>query len=436
MLGASLAAQDLGVKAPPQAQAVVLEGGTIHPVSGPPIARGWLHFEGGVIRGLGEGDAPALPDGAVHIDCTGQHVYPGLIGAVTSLGLIEIGQVAATIDERETGDFTPEVRAAVALNPDSTVIPVTRSNGVLSAGVFPDGNAVPGRVSVISLEGWTSEQMAVEPEAGMVVRWPSSRESRRRDRGRPGSESPREAAEKRRQAIADLFADARSYLAARAADPSIPMDIRFEAMRGALTGEKPVFVRADDVEQIESAVLWAQREKLHVVVVGGAEARLCLDLLRRLDVPVIVTGTHRLPSRRDSDYDEAYALPAQLEQAGIRWCLASGDSFYNERNLPYQAATAVAFGLSREAALRAITLSAAEILGVADRLGSLDPGKHATLFVTNGDPLEIPTHTELAFVQGRRIDLRNKQTELAEKYREKYRQLGLWPESTGESGGK
>ena len=164
-----------------------------------------------------------------------------------------------------------------------------------------------------------------------------------------------------------------------------------------------------------------------MVLVGGRDAPLCADLLETAEVPIIVRGTHRLPARRDAAYSEPFTLPMRLEAAGLKWCLASDGSFYNERNLPYHAATAVAFGLAPEVALRSITESAAEILGVGDQIGSLEVGKAATLIVTDGDPLLFTTTVEQAFVDGRLSDLNNKQEELAEKYREKYRQLGLWP---------
>ena len=423
----SLAAQDLGHKAPPQKRVVLIENAFLHPVSAAPIERGWIHFEGGVIRGLGAGDAPTLPGEVQRFDVSGGHVYPGFISAVTTIGLVEIGQVPATIDQSETGDLTPEVRSAVAINPDSTVIPVTRTNGVLTAGVFPSGGLVSGRAAVICLEGWTWEEMAVSTDAGLVVGWPS--EVRRRRFRRPGAQATATpSAEDRRAVIDAAFTGARDYFAARAADPQIPVDVRFEAMRSALSGETQVFVRADDLEQIESAVAWAQRRELPIVIVGGRDADRCTDLLVRTGVPVIVTGTLRLPRRRDSSYDEPFRLPNALQKAGVTWCLATNGSFYNERNLPYHAAMAAAFGLPREAALRAITLSAAEILGVAHRLGSLDVGKSATLIVTHGDPLLIETNVDKAWIHGRSVNLANKQTDLADKYIEKYRQLGLWPE--------
>ncbi len=423
-LAAPGAAQDLGHKAPAQARPVVITDATLHPVSGPTIAGGSLWFGEGSIQALGAAGGTTPPADAEHIDGRGLHVYPGLISAVTTLGLVEIGSSRATIDRTEIGDLTPEARAIVAVNPDSTALPVARSNGVLLAGVFPSGGLIAGRAAVAHMDGWTWEDLAVRADAGVVIEWPSRRPQRRFGPPRGGDSRP--SVDERRAAIERHVLAARSYLQARAADPTVPLDVRHEALRGALLEDHPVFVRAADREAIESALAWTESEGLHAVLIGGTGAHACRDLLLRLEVPVIVTGTHRLPQRRDQAYDAPFSLPAALEAAGLQWCLASSGSFYNERNLPYHAATAVAYGLDRQAALRAITLSAAEVLGIADRYGSLERGKSATLIVTDGDPLELETRVLHAFIDGRRIDLANKQTALAEKYRERYRQLGLW----------
>jgi imidazolonepropionase-like amidohydrolase len=420
-------AQDLTPRPPIPGKPVVIVGAAIHPVSGPPIERGTIAFEGGLITAVG--DVP-VPQGVTVIDGRGLHVYPGLIGAVTQLGLTEIASVRASRDFAETGDVTPEVRAVVAVNPDSTLFPVTRRNGVLAAGVFPSGGTIPGRASVIQLEGWTHEQMTVLPEAGLVLNWPAGRAGRGRFAAseNPDEETDRRAAEAVAR-IEGFFESAAAYAKAKAADPLIPTDIRLEAMRAVLPSgtsppERPVFIHANDYDQILGAVAFASRRGIRAVVVGGRDAALLGDLLRERKVPVIVMGTFRMPHRADAPYDEAYTLPARLQAAGVAWCLASGDETPHERNLPYAAALASAHGLPREAALRSITLSAAEILGCADRLGSLDKGKHATLIVTDGDPLDVTTRIVRAFVGGREIDLSSKQTKLAEKYRGKYRESG------------
>jgi len=433
LLANAALAQDLVPKAPPQAAPIVLKNVTLHTIDGGVILNGTLWFEGGTIRGVLPADAPLRLPGnlePVILDLAGKHVFPGLISARTTLGLVEVGMVRQTVDTDEVGDHTPEAAAITAVNPDSAAIPVARSNGVLVAGVFPSGGLMPGRASVVQLDGWTNADLAVRSDAGPIVAWPTQAtfggRGRRvpRDEGAGGDDERQGPAWKRsRERIDAAFTAARAWLDARLADPSVPLDVRHEALVPALRREAPVFLIADEQEQIESAVLWATGRDLKAVVVGGRDAALCASLLKERNVAVIVDGIHRLPRRDDSPYDEAFTLPARLYEAGVKFCIAGGSDFSNDRNVPYHAATAAAFGLGRPRALQAITLDAAEILGVADRLGSLTVGKDATLFVADGHPFEMKTRIEMAFVKGRQVDLRNKQTELAAKYRERYRQL-------------
>jgi imidazolonepropionase-like amidohydrolase len=422
VLAAAVAAQDLTFKAPAQEGPIAVVGGTVHPVSGPPIENGYVLFDKGRILQVGAG----RPDVKTIIDARGKHVYPGFIGAYTNLGLTDIGAVRASRDFDEVGDLTPEVRAAVAVNPDSTLIPVTRSNGVLTFATFPRGGAVPGRACLMRTDGWTWEDMAIRSDAGLVVHWPRARPAYMPwQEGRRAEEDREKRIRKNLVRLEEAFARARGYLDARREGADLPTDIRWEAMRDALVGRRPVFFLAQDYDAIVTAVDFAARHQLKAILVGGHDAWLCTDLLKRHDVGVILRSLHRFPKRNDSDYDETYRLPAKLEAKGVRWCLASGQPASNERNLPYAAARAAAYGLSREAALKSITIYPAQVLGVADRLGSLEAGKHATLFVADGDPLEVATKIEMAFVDGRRIDLSNKHTGLYAKYRAKYRQLGL-----------
>ncbi len=419
--------QDLLPAAPAQDRPILLHGGTIHPVSRPVIERGAvLIVDGRIANVIDLATAVQTPGPrTLVIDCSGKHVYPGLVGANTIMGLVEIGAVRATRDYSEVGAVTPEVRAAVAVNPDSTLIPVTRANGVLTCGVLPLGGLVPGRASVIRMDGWTWEDLAIEDDAGLLVNWPNVRPITA-PWIRTSEEEQLERIDAELRRMDELFDAAAAYADARANDPTIPTDLRYDAMLPVLHGARPLFVRANELEQIQSAVGWASRRDLETVLVGGRDAHLCTDLLRRHDVGVIVTGTHRLPGRRDAAYDEPFTLPQVLEREGVRWCLATtGGSFEtpHERNLPYHAATAVAHGLPVDVAIRAITLGAAELLGVGDELGSIEPGKAATLIVTDGNPLEITTTVEMAFIDGREIDLRSKQTELDRKYREKYEQI-------------
>lgn len=432
LLLATAPAQDLVPKAAPQRQPVVLQNAVLHTVTGGVVLGGTLWFQDGRIRGvLAAGEAPQLPAGSqpLVLDLQGKHVFPGMFAANSSLGLVELGMVRQTVDTDEVGELSPEALALVAVNPDSVALPVARSNGVLAAAVFPVGGLLPGRVSVVQLDGWTNADLAVRADAGPVVAWPAQSSGGERGRRGPRGTSPAgdapdaNATRKARERIDAAFAAARAWLDAFTADATLPIDIRHQALVPALRREAPVFLLADDLEQIESAVLWAHTRQLRLVIVGGREADAAATLLREHDVPVVLAGVHRLPRRDDSAYDEPFTLPKRLADLGVRFCIASGGDFSNERNLPYHAATAAAFGLDRERAFAAISHDAATICGVGDRLGSLAVGKDATLFVADGHPFDLPTKIELAFVQGRQIDLRNKQTELAKKYRERYRQL-------------
>ncbi len=420
-------AQDLVPKAAPQTRPVLLLGGTLHTVSGPVLPGTDLLFDQGKIVALDSTGAMAREVRAdvERIDIAGKHVYPGFVCVASVLGLTEVESVDMTVDTSEAGDLNPEVIAAVAVNPDSWWLPVTRRNGILTAGVMPQGGFVPGRVSVIRMDGWTTEDLTVVRDAGLAVQWPFAGGGGRGRGGRRGG-APTERSEDPLARLDALFDAAAAYAAARAADATLAVDLRLEGLQPTLRGETPLFVSATTQEQIEAAVAWCAGRGVRPVIVGGRDALACADLLARHGVPVALTAVHRLPHRRDLAAASTYELPGALEARGVRWCLtipASGSA--NARNLPYEAAACVAYGLSPEVALRSITLSAAEVLGVGATLGSLAVGKAATLFVADGDPLELTTQIERTYIDGRQIALIDKQTELAKKYREKYRQLGL-----------
>jgi len=408
------------VPAPPQRQPIALKGGTVHTVSGADIANGTVLFERGVITAVGA--AADLPPGTKVIDVTGKHVYPGLIECSSQLGLVEIDAVNATVDFREIGDVNPNVQAQKAINPDSERFPITRSNGVALAVSVPVGGLIAGQASLLMLDGWTWEDMTLKTSVGMIVNWPPMTLPAFADK---------DAQEKRLKQIDDqigaikkAFEEARAYMTARTtAGRFHKTDVRWEAMLPVLNRTLPVWVHANTLREIEAAADWAKEENVRMVLVGGADAWRCADMLKENGIPVIVTPVKRLPLRRDSDYDEPFTLAGKLYRAGVPFAIAGGSGSGNERNLPYHAAMAAAYGLPEEAALKAVTIFAAEILGVSEKIGSIEPGKDATIIVTDGTPLDIKTHTEMMFIQGRNIDLGNRQIELYKKYREKYRQL-------------
>jgi imidazolonepropionase-like amidohydrolase len=409
------------IPAPPQAKPIAIKGAMIHPVSGPDIPSGTIVFENGKITAIGT-DA-AIPAGAEVIDGAGKHVYPGLINANTVLGLVEIGAVRATVDVEESGAINPNVRSITSVNPDSELIPVARSAGVLTALSVPDGGLISGQSAVLRLDGWTPEEMTVLSPAGMHLRWPNLTIDRH-PRARKSVKDQQKEIEKAQKQIRDAFQIARSYWQARKNPGSeFKSDLRWEALMPVFDGKLPLFVHASTLAQIEAALAWAKEMQLKIVLVDGDDAWRVAPQLKESNTAVVLGPATSLPSRRDDDYDSAWSSAAKLQQAGVRFCIASNGrgAETNERNIGYEAGLAAGYGLPKEEALKAVTIYPAQILGVANRLGSLEKGKAATLIVTNGDPLDFPTQVEAAFIDGRKIDLSNRQTRLRDKYREKYR---------------
>lgn len=412
------------IPAPPQKQPIALLGGTIHTVSGFTISNGTILFDKGKIVDIGEN--VSIPSDALTINISGKHVYPAFIEANSIIGLTEIGAVAATTDFAEVGSVNPSVRVEVAINPDSEHIPVARSNGIAVSNTRPTGGLVAGKAAVIMLDGWTWEDMTLHAPSGLVINWPNLTISTSPFNPTP-PDKQKENMKKQLHAIKKLIEDARAYKAARMASgngvPSHKKDTRLEAMIPVLDGELPVWINANHIKQIQSAIEWATREKIKMVLVGAADAHLALDLLKRKEIPVVVTPILRLPSRRHESFNTPFTLPRKLHKAGIKFCIAGGLTFFgNDRNLPYQAAKAASYGLDKDEALKSVTLYPAQILGISDKVGSLEKGKDATLMITNDDPLEIATQVERLFIQGRDIDLGNKQKDLYKKYQEKYKQ--------------
>lgn len=413
----------------PQVQPIALAGGTVHTVSGGVIEGATVLFEAGVITGIGTD--LALPENTRMIDITGKHVYPGLIAAPTTLGLTEIGSVWATHDNIETGNVTPSVRAVTAVNPDSEYFPVARANGILTALTMPSGGLISGLSGLIAMDGWTTEEMTLVATVGLHVRWPSYRVL-----DIPNLGSREEQIKARKAALTrlrDAFRETRAYMIAKEAErdggPFHPSDLGWESMIPVLKKELPVFVHASEEKQIHAAIDWALAEDLKIILIGGADVWRVADRLKEHGIPVIISAVHYLPARRWEAYDAPFTNARKLHEAGLDYCIGErrvwleGGGGSNVRNLPYHAATAAAYGLPKDEALKSVTLYPARILGVEDRLGSLETGKDATLIVTDGDPLEIMTQVEQAFIRGRPVDISTKHTDLYDKYRTRLDQL-------------
>ncbi|MBC3875259.1 amidohydrolase family protein [Undibacterium flavidum] len=406
---------------------LVFKGATLHTISGENIPNGSMLIDKGRIVALG--NQVAIPANAKVIDVSGKHIYPGMIAANTVMGLAEVQSVRATLDYAEAGAINPNARALVAVNPDSELITTARANGVLASLSVPNSPAglINGTSALIQMDGWTWEEMAVQAEVGLHITLPNLRFNPELFPAPFDTrlDEIRKSSMQRLKMLEDAFDAAITYRDARAQNDGTQIDVRWEAMQAALAGKRQVYFHAQDVSQIRFALNFAKRYNLKAVIVGGADAPVLADVLKQQQVPVIVTGIHKLPMRRGADYDAYFTVAAKLAQAGVQFCIArsgTDDDAPNERNLPYEAAVAATFGLDSNEALKAITLYPAQILGIADKLGSLEAGKLANFFVSTGDPLETTSQVEQVYIQGRGVDISTKQSRLTEKYQQKYLQ--------------
>lgn len=403
--------------ADPQESPILLKGGDLYTISNGVLRQTDLIFDQGRITEIGK-NLSAPPDAEV-IDVTGKRVYPGLIDGGSVIGLIEIGEVRATDDRSEVGRIHPEVQAHVAYNTDSEIIPSVRVTGVTTALIVPQGGVLSGRSSLMNLDGWTWEDAAEKIGVGVHMNWPRQRVIHAWWMEASPEQQKKDMAENRRK-LDEAFAAARSYYVAKQVKPNLAEDERWEAMLPLFRAERPLFIRANDYRQIEQAINFAEENNFHMVLVGGRDSWMLVDRLKDRQIPVILGHVQALPGSEDDPYDLAYDLPTRLARAGVKFCFSSGFSATGSRNLPFQAGQATAYGLSDEDALRGLTLSAAEILGVANDLGSLDVGKKATLFVSGGDVLDpLGNKVTLEFIDGRQINLENKHRELYRKYQAK-----------------
>ena len=404
-----------------QEDVLVLQGARIHTlVDGDEgIENGVVVIRDGRIVAVGGPDT-AIPAGARVIDVSGQHVYPGFFDSVTRLGLTEIGAVAVTSDFSELGDNNPHLEAATAVHPASEIIPVTRANGTTHAVAAPQGNGISGQGSLIHLDGWTIEEMFVE-NVYMVVRWPNL-QTRGFDRATftAFNRSYAEAKEEYETSVADLEAmldTARRYAASAVNDDPTQRNFKLEALGPVLSGDQPMLISVNSERGIRDVIAFAERNEVRVVIAGGREAWRIADEVAASGIPVILGATQSLPSREDDPYDAPYAAPGKLHAAGVKFAISTFNASA-ARTLPYEAATAVPYGLPAEEALKAITRYPAEILGVDADLGTVEAGKIANLFVSDGDPLEITTQVTHVIIQGRLIDpYDNKHDNSYRKYR-------------------
>ena len=415
-------------------EAVLIQNADIYPVSSAPVKGGSLLIEDGKIVEIGSKINP--PKGAIVLDGKGLRVYPGWIDSGTQLGLEEIESIRETNDTGELGEFMPQLKALSAVNPDSEHFGVVRVNGITTAIALPEGGAgggrgasaqiIAGQAALLHTDGWTWEEMEINRSAAMVLNFPTSG-----GRGRGGFASDAQdllpnganAAGSSQRAVLDqiaklnaFFDDARNYQTAKAAhQPGFRTDLKFEAMLPVLDGKMPVAVNASRATTIHDAIAWAEKQKVKIVILQPREIAKAGPELKAKNVPVVLGPVLALPQTEDSEYDEGYAQPLEAYKAGVKFALGT---FTNEfvRDLPYQAATAVAYGLPHDEALKALTINPAEIWGASDRIGSLEKGKLADLMIVDGDPMDVRTQIRHIFIRGKEITLSNKQIRLYEKY--------------------
>lgn len=396
-------------------------------VSGEVIEKGSVLIRDGKIAAVGA--SIQIPRGAESIKGDGLTVFPGMIDAATNLGLAEIsGGANATMDVQETGNINANARAIKGVNPHSSHVNVTRINGITSVISFPTGGLISGQATLINLNGSTQDEMAVVPNAGLIVNFPRVATGRRFGFGGPGAGGGDiNAALRRRDEQLDelkkLFQSAKNYQKAREAYekdktlPYTPTDVQLEALVPYVSGEKPMFFTAEREIDIKGVAKFVSDLKLKGIIIGGQEAWKAADDLKKNDIAVIFTNIYSLPSSSDLPYDYYFAAPGKMQAAGVKFAVSTGEGGGEVRDLPYQAGIAGAFGLTYEQALRSVTLTPAEILGVADKLGSLDVGKVANVVVADGDILDPRTKIRYMFIGGRLIPLTSRHTELFDSFK-------------------
>ena len=418
--GAALA--QVPVPTPAQTKPVLITGATLHVGNGTVVPNAAVAFDKGRLTYAG----PAAgftqdKSGYETIDATGQQVYPGLILPNTTLGLTEVESIRATVDDQEVGTLNPNVRALIAYNTDSDILPTVRTNGVLLAQPTPRGGLLAGQSSVVQLDAWNWQDAVVRADDGQHLTWPAMV-----FRNNPTEDAA--ALDKRQKAREDQLRDLEQLFGEASAYRQLPAgrheNLRLSSLAGIFDGSKTLYLHADYGKEIIEAVRFARRLGVQkLAVVGARDAWMALDFLKQNDVSVVVSRIHALPRRDADDYDQPYKLPAQLQAAGVRFCLdyQGSQETAGSRNLAFIAGTAVNFGLTKEQALTAVTLTTAQIMGVDKNYGSLEAGKSATLVLSKGDLLDMRTNAVThAFIDGRSISLESKQTYLEKKFRSKY----------------
>jgi len=414
-----------------QAETIVLKNATVHTVSGETLSPGNVVMTDGKISAVGKN---ASAKGAKEIDLTGLHLYPGIILPTSSLGLTEINAVRATQDTTEVGAYTPDVKASLSVNPDSELLPVARANGITHFNVAPQGGIVAGYSAVMQMRGWTMEQMTIREPVALHLYWPQMElnagpKELAADRAKWKSpEDQAKVRDKKLREINEFFDDAEAYRKARTVKAGTKTQLpvpAWEAMLPMLEGKAPIFIHADETRQIKAAIAWAQKRKYAIVIAGARDAWRVADLLAKEKIPVIYERINDQPPQDTDTYDVQFKAAAVLHKAGVKILFSEGMGASNAtfaRNVPHSAGAAVAYGLPVAEAEKSIMLYPAQVLGVADRLGSIEKDKEASLIACTGPILDIRTTVKRMWIDGEELDLQSRHTKLYEKYKSRPKQ--------------
>ncbi|MCE6991695.1 amidohydrolase family protein [Dyadobacter sp. CY323] len=406
--------------AAPQTKPIILTGATIHVGNGQVIQNGVIAFDKGIITQIGPAGSMQIPAGTEVIDVKEKHIYPGIISLNTTVGLQEVASVRATLDFAEVGEINPHVRALVAYNTDSEVIPTLRGNGILVSQSVPQGGVISGSSSIFYSDGWNWEDAVLKKDDGVWLSWPSFLASSFNNEDFTVSVKRNEKRQESIDLIRKTFSEAKGY--AEIPEPS-PVNLRLAAMKPLFNGSANLYVRADYAKDIVEIVKFAREAGVKkVVIVGGNESYKVAAFLKENSVPVILNPTHRLPDRVDENVYLPYELPGLLHKAGVKVAVTYADEWWRTRNLAFLAGTSSGFGnVTSEEALQFITRNAAEIIGAENLVGTLEKGKHASLVVSGGDMLDMRGNVvQMVFIKGAKVNLDDKQKRLYEKYKGKY----------------
>ncbi|HTL82215.1 MAG TPA: amidohydrolase [Bacteroidia bacterium] len=411
------------VPAKKQTKSILLMNGVAHIGNGTVIQNSVIGFKDGKIYLVGDATVVRInkTEWDTIINIYGKQVYPGFIAPNSTLGLTDIEAVRATNDFHDIDGMNPHVRSQASYNTDSRIQPTVRTNGVLVAQVTPRGGRISGTSSIMSLDGWNWMDATLRADDGVHLNWPSWYSRSWNEDDGFSAYSQNKNYETQKQTLEKFFTEAQAYYN-NASNPE--KNLRFEAMKNIFNGTENLYIHADLVKEINEAVYFIDKFSIaHAVIVGGSDSWQCTDILKQHNIPVMLTRTHSLPLRNDDDVDQPYKTAKELQDAGILFCLQNeGDmEAMGARNLPFLAGTTVAYGLTQEQAIAALTGNSAKILRVDDLLGTLEINKDATLFISEGDALDMKTNdVTLAFIQGRMLDLSNDQQALYQRYETKY----------------